>query len=101
MAKRHGRGHSLGRSAPRIVLRDTEVRILHRSQEIRMSPTNLTRGTAVVAAVASSALGSAACSGSSGGSSSGGAADTSKVVIGLEPDQAALGYAPVRYGSGQ
>ena len=32
---------------------------------------------------------------------SGGAADTSKLVIGLDSDQAAFGYDPMRYGSGQ
>jgi peptide/nickel transport system substrate-binding protein len=60
------------------------------------------RGAAVIVALAASALALSACTGSGGGgSASGGAADTSKLVIGLDSDQAALGYDPVRYGSGQ
>ena len=67
-----------------------------------MSRINPARGAAVLAAVAVSALALSACTGSSGGgSASGGAADTSKLSIGLESDMAALGYDPVRYGSGQ
>ena len=67
-----------------------------------MSRITTARGAAVFAAVAVSALALSACSGSGGGgSASGGAADTSKLVIGLESDQAALGYDPLRYGSGQ
>ena len=67
-----------------------------------MSRFTTARGAAVIAAVAASALALSACSGSSGGGSeSGGAADTSKLVIGLDSDQAALGYDPLRYGSGQ
>ena len=67
-----------------------------------MSRITTARGAAVIAAVAVSALALSACSGSGGGgSASGGAADTSKLVIGLESDQAALGYDPLRYGSGQ
>ena len=60
------------------------------------------RGAAVIAAIAASALALSACTGSGGGgSASGGAADTSKLVIGLDSDQAPLGYDPVRYSSGQ
>ncbi|WP_417512290.1 ABC transporter substrate-binding protein [Microbacterium sp.] len=59
------------------------------------------RGAAVLAVVAVSALALTACSGSGGGSESGGAADTSKLVIALESDQAALGYDPLRYSAGQ
>ncbi|MBW9121859.1 ABC transporter substrate-binding protein [Microbacterium trichothecenolyticum] len=59
------------------------------------------RGAAVIAAVAASALALAGCSGAADPSESGGAADTSKLIIGLDSDQAALGYDPVRYGSGQ
>ena len=67
-----------------------------------MSRFTTARGAAVIAAVAASALALSACSGSGGGGSeSGGAADTSKLVIGLDSDQAALGYDPLRYGSGQ
>jgi peptide/nickel transport system substrate-binding protein len=67
-----------------------------------MSRITTARGAAVIAAVAVSALALSACSGSGGGgSASGGAVDTSKLVIGLESDQAALGYDPLRYGSGQ
>ena len=68
-----------------------------------MSRFTTARGAAVIAAVAASALALSACSGSGGGggSESGAAADTSKLVIGLDSDQAALGYDPLRYGSGQ
>jgi peptide/nickel transport system substrate-binding protein len=67
-----------------------------------MSRTTTARGAAVLAAVAISALALSACSGSDGGgSASGGASDTSKLSIGLDSDMAALGYDPVRYGSGQ
>lgn len=67
-----------------------------------MSRSTTARGAAVIAAVAVSALTLSACTGSAGGgSASGGAADTSKLVIGLDSDQAALGYDPLRYGSGQ
>jgi len=60
-----------------------------------------TRGAAVIAVVAASALALTACSGSGGSGESGGEADTSKLIIALDSDQAALGYDPVRYGSGQ
>jgi peptide/nickel transport system substrate-binding protein len=67
-----------------------------------MSRITTARGAAVLAAVAVSALALSACTGSGGGGSESGAAvDTSKLVIGLDSDQAALGYDPVRYGSGQ
>lgn len=67
-----------------------------------MSRFTTRRGAAIVAALAAATLAFAGCSGSGGGgSASGGAADTSKLVIGLESDQAALGYDPLRYGSGQ
>ena len=68
-----------------------------------MSRFTTARGAAVIAAVAVSALALSACtgSGSGGGSASGEAADTAKLVIGLDSDQAALGYDPLRYGSGQ
>lgn len=62
--------------------------------------TSTARGAAVIAAVAVSALALSACSGST--SEDGDATpDTSRLVIGLESDQAALGYDPIRYGSGQ
>ena len=66
-----------------------------------MSRITTARGAAVIAAVAASALALAGCTGSGGSTESGGEADTSKLVIGLESDQAALGYDPLRYGSGQ
>lgn len=67
-----------------------------------MSRITTARGAAVIAAFAISALALSACTGSGGGgSASGGAADTSRLVIGLDSDQAALGYDPLRYGSGQ
>ncbi|SFS13036.1 peptide/nickel transport system substrate-binding protein [Microbacterium sp. cf046] len=66
-----------------------------------MSRITTARGAAVLAAVAATALALSACTGSGGGSASGGAADTSKLVIGLDSDQAALGYDPVRYAAGQ
>jgi peptide/nickel transport system substrate-binding protein len=66
-----------------------------------MSRLTTARGAAVIAAVAVSALALAGCSGAGDPSQTGGAADASKLVIGLDSDQAALGYDPVRYGSGQ
>ncbi|MFE1646706.1 ABC transporter substrate-binding protein [Microbacterium sp. P01] len=66
-----------------------------------MSRLTTARGAAVIAAIAASALALTACTGSGGGSSSGGGADTSKLVIGLDADQAPLGYDPLRYSSGQ
>jgi peptide/nickel transport system substrate-binding protein len=68
-----------------------------------MSRITTARGAAVIAAVAVSALALSACSGSGdgGGGNSGEPADTSALVIALESDQAALGYDPLRYGSGQ
>jgi peptide/nickel transport system substrate-binding protein len=59
------------------------------------------RGAAVIAAVAATALTLTACSGAAESSDGGDAADTSKLTIALDSDQAALGYDPVRYGSGQ
>ncbi|GAA1973158.1 ABC transporter substrate-binding protein [Microbacterium pumilum] len=66
-----------------------------------MSRITTARGAAVIAAVAASALVLSACSGSGGGGESGAPVDTSKLIIGLDSDQAALGYDPVRYGTGQ
>ncbi|MDT0181625.1 ABC transporter substrate-binding protein [Microbacterium sp. ARD31] len=67
-----------------------------------MSRTTTARSAAAVAAVAASALALSACTGSAGeGGSTGEAADTSVLVIGVDSDQAALGYDPLRYGSGQ
>lgn len=67
-----------------------------------MSRITRTRGVVVLATVAASALALSACTGSGeGGGAGGDAADTSVLVIGLESDQAALGYDPLRYGSGQ
>ncbi|MET0884981.1 MAG: ABC transporter substrate-binding protein [Mycetocola sp.] len=66
-----------------------------------MSRFTTARGAAVIAAVAVSALALSACSGSGGGGETAGAVDASKLVVGLDSDQAALGYDPLRYGSGQ
>jgi peptide/nickel transport system substrate-binding protein len=66
-----------------------------------MSRITTARGAAVIAAVAASALALAGCTGSADSAESGSASDSSKLVIGLESDQAALGYDPLRYGSGQ
>ena len=67
-----------------------------------MSRITTARGAAVLAAVAVSALALSACTGSSGGGTdSEAAADTEKIIIALDSDMAALGYDPVRYGSGQ
>ena len=68
-----------------------------------MSRTHTARGAAAIAAVAVSALALSACTGSggAGGGASGDPADSSALVIGLDSDQAALGYDPLRYGSGQ
>ena len=66
-----------------------------------MSRITTARGAAVIAAVAASALALAGCTGSGGTAESGGAVDTSKLVIGIESDMAALGYDPVRYSTGQ
>lgn len=67
-----------------------------------MSHITPARGAAVIAAVAISALALSACSGgASTGSENGGAADTSKLTIAPDSDQAAFGYDPIRYGSGQ
>ena len=62
--------------------------------------THTVRGAVAIAAVAVTALTLSACSGSSDGGASA-APDTAKIVIGLDSDQAALGYDPLRYGSGQ
>ncbi|MGC5171891.1 ABC transporter substrate-binding protein [Microbacterium sp. DT81.1] len=63
------------------------------------------RGAGALAAVAVTALVLSACSGggSDGGAASetGAAADTAKLVIATDSDQAAFGYDPIRYGSGQ
>jgi len=59
------------------------------------------RGAAVIAALAVSALAFTGCTGSGGATESGGAADTSKLVVGIDSDMAALGYDPVRYAAGQ
>lgn len=67
-----------------------------------MSRITTARGAALIAGVAVSALALSACSGSGGGgSASGGAVDTAKLIIAVDSDQAALGYDPARYGSGQ
>jgi peptide/nickel transport system substrate-binding protein len=67
-----------------------------------MSRKTTARGAAVIAALAASALALSACSGSATeGGGSGEPADASVLVIGLDSDQAALGYDPLRYGSGQ
>lgn len=68
-----------------------------------MSRITTARGAAVIAAFAVSALALSACTGSGGdgGGGSGEPADTSTLVIGIDSDQAALGYDPLRYGSGQ
>lgn len=65
-----------------------------------------TRGAAVFAVAAASALALSACTGSGGGGGGatgggGGEADSSLLVIGLDSDQAPLGYDPVRYSAGQ
>ena len=60
------------------------------------------RAGGVIAAVAVAALALTSCSGGGGGdSASGGAADTAKLIIATDSDQAAFGYDPIRYGSGQ
>ncbi|WP_166980830.1 ABC transporter substrate-binding protein [Paramicrobacterium fandaimingii] len=64
----------------------------------RLTP--FARGSAAIAAIAVSALALSACTSSATGNG-GGTVDTSKLVIGLDSDQAALGYDPVRYGNGQ
>lgn len=65
----------------------------------RITPT--ARAAAAIAAMAASALVLSACSGAASGSNANEPADTSKLVIGIDSDQAALGYDPVRYGNGQ
>jgi len=62
--------------------------------------TSRARGAAVAAIVASALL-LAACSGGASASSTGGKADTAKLTIGLDSDQAALGYDPLKYSGGQ
>ena len=64
------------------------------------------RRLAGFAALAATALALTACSGSNGGGNGnggggGGEADTSKLVIGIDSEQAAFGYDPLRYGTGQ
>ena len=67
-----------------------------------MSRTITARIGGVIAAVAITALAVTACSAGGGGNDqSGGQVDTSKLVIGTDSDQAAFGYDPIRYGSGQ
>lgn len=66
----------------------------------RITPT--ARGAAVIAALAVSGLALSACSGGgTDGGGSGETADASVLTIGLDSDQAALGYDPLRYGNGQ
>ncbi len=60
-----------------------------------------TRTVVAFAAVGVAALGLSACTGGGGGGSTDGGSDTSRLVIALESDAAALGYDPLRYGSGQ
>ncbi|HYP72522.1 MAG TPA: ABC transporter substrate-binding protein, partial [Microbacterium sp.] len=66
-----------------------------------MSYSRTTRVWGVAAAIAAASLALTACTGSGSGGDASGLADTAKLVIGLDSDQAALGYDPVRYGSGQ
>ncbi|WP_194762678.1 ABC transporter substrate-binding protein [Microbacterium sp. UFMG61] len=66
-----------------------------------MSRFSTARMSGAVAAVAVSALALTACTGGSGGGESGAAPDTAKLVIASDSDQAALGYDPASYGSGQ
>lgn len=65
-----------------------------------MTRRNHTPRAAGVAALIVSAVALTACAGG-GGASPSGEVDTSKLVIGLDSDQAALGYDPVRYSAGQ
>ncbi len=65
-----------------------------------MPRSRIARGAAVIAAFAAAALALSACSGGGAGSASG-PVDTSKLVIAVDSDQAALGYDPVRYAAGQ
>src|SRR6187402_2182378 len=103
MAKRAVRGHSCSRQAG---LETAAPR--HRSPQQhsitgdQMSRIITARAGGVIAAVAVAALALTSCSGGSGGdSASGGAADTAKLIIATDSDQAAFGYDPIRYGSGQ
>ncbi|MEU1972137.1 ABC transporter substrate-binding protein [Microbacterium sp. NPDC019599] len=66
----------------------------------RRSHTHRAAALAALAALAVTAVALTACSGG-GSASPSGQADTSKLVIGLDSDQAALGYDPVRYSAGQ
>lgn len=66
-----------------------------------MSRSTRTRGLAAAAALAASALALTACTGNAGNGPTGSAPDTAKLVIGLEADQAPLGYDPLRYSAGQ
>lgn len=59
------------------------------------------RALAAAAALSVSALVLTACTGGDQPDPGGQPADTTKLVIGLDSDQAALGYDPIRYGSGQ
>ncbi len=66
-----------------------------------MSRITTARGAAVIAAVAVISSRAQRLHRFRRTAESGGAADTSKLVIGLESDMAALGYDPVRYSTGQ
>lgn len=66
-----------------------------------MSRSTRTRGLAAAAALAASALALTACTGNAGNGPTGNAPDTAKLVIGLDADQAPLGYDPLRYSAGQ
>ncbi len=66
-----------------------------------MSRITPSRSLTAAAAIAAAALALTACTGSGSGGETTDPADTSKLVIGLDSDQAALGYDPLRYGSGQ
>lgn len=65
-----------------------------------MSRYRYPRRLAGFAALAAAAFVLSACSGGGGGAGEG-EANTSRLVIGLEADQAPLGYDPVRYSAGQ
>lgn len=63
--------------------------------------THTARAAAAIATMAASALVLSACTGATAGNNSSEPTDTSKLVLGIDADQAALGYDPVRYGNGQ
>jgi len=58
------------------------------------------RAAGAIAAVAVAAVALSGCSGAASGTASGGA-DHARLVIATDSDQAAFGYDPARYGSGQ